>query len=374
MGQKCSDGVRPQAITLDELVDLEVGKTLAGSGCTAGVVGTGAGSGYDYATERGFSFPNNGEFEWGGLGSSCTMCDGDWGCACKSAVLGNKPTVVRTGYAGDPSACCIGNLKINGGKTCAPQYRNRTNEACIPSMLNYCSKDGNIFNKQECIEWGNIRTGEAKNAKLNYARTNPTDANVVSFCRTLANAGDGSCDAIYTSYCASNPTHPLCSCISSKANTTGIVNPKCISADCLQNGFITSNMVTTKCPDVINCSMQNNIYNNGMTISQGINIEQNCGKKNDTGGGTSGGSSGGTSGGTSGNTSGNTSGGNEYNPGTVSGNTNVDNSGSDANAATASYYTWIFIIVLFLLIIGGAVMYLLMDDDENFRARRASLY
>ena len=127
----CGSNGRSEAVSLGALVDLPVSNArYQGKGCTPYGV-----SGEYYARLRGFTFPENGEFAWGGNGFACNMCsepNGGYGCdSCVNGfglaapdIAATRPTVMRLSYRGDPSACCLGNgMKTQGSYTCDPQYR-----------------------------------------------------------------------------------------------------------------------------------------------------------------------------------------------------------------------------------------------------------
>lgn len=332
MGQTCANGTRPGGISLADLQDLQIGASRAGSGCTANVGGVLPGSGYEYAKKTGFSFPDNGEFEWGGLGDTCRMCDGEWGCECAgSAVVGSKPTVKRVAYLADPATCCISNAVTTGGKTCDPKYRDRNGAACKTSMMNYCAQGTNIVSDASCVNWANVYPKESKELRLRSVAADPTNPSNVSYCKSLANNGDSSCDQIYINYCSTHPADPLCSCINSKAIVPGIVNPACIDKTCLTGGYITSAMIASKCPDVITCNMQVNLQNSGFSLGSSVTNKQTCGKDS-----------------------------------AASGNANTSGNEED-DGTTNRYLIYVFIAVLVFALMGGLIYLLvtaLSDDDS----------
>ena len=97
-----SCGTHPKAYSLNDLKDLEINKTKQqNKGCCPNIGGAQDGGGQDRCLAKGFSWPNNGEFEWGGLGTSCNMCSdtSSYGCDCSgSAIGGKRPKVKRTAF------------------------------------------------------------------------------------------------------------------------------------------------------------------------------------------------------------------------------------------------------------------------------------
>lgn len=332
MGQTCANGTRPGGISLSDLQDLPIGATRAGSGCTANVDGVLPGSGYEYAKNTGFSYPDNGEFAWGGLGATCRMCDGEWGCECiGSAVVGSKPTVKRVAYLADPTTCCINGVSTTGGKTCDPKYRDRNGEACKSSMMNYCAQGTNIVSDAACVNWANVYPKESKEVRLKSVAADPTNANNVTYCKSLANNGDSSCDQIYINYCSTHPADPLCSCINSKAIVPGIVNPACIDKTCLTNGYITSSMIASQCPDIITCNMQVNLQNSGFSLGSTVTNKQTCGNNN---------------------------GGSTVNGGVTE---------SEDDSESKQYMIYVFIAIIIMIIIGGiTITFMFSDDNEEY--------
>jgi hypothetical protein len=105
-------------------------------------------------------------------------------------------------------------------------------------------------------------------------------------CKQWCKNQSGTCDEAAVAYCLANPTDPFCSCLSSKALTKNIVNPKCVDAACISAGYLTSNMKSTACPSIIDCSIQADLRNSGVTLVSTATIDQNCGTSTNPGTGT----------------------------------------------------------------------------------------
>jgi len=101
---------------------------------------------------------------------------------------------------------------------------------------------------------------------------NPANASTAE-CKIWCKQYPQYCDAAVTEYCIINPNDPYCSCITSPAQ--GIA--KCVDNTCLTSGYVPTNMLNVKCPDVVNCTVQAALANAGRAISQSIPIQQNCG-------------------------------------------------------------------------------------------------
>src|SRR5580698_3264102 len=102
-------GKYPGQFKLEDLVNLDIGSTaIYPGGCVPDIPGTGSGSAYSYCLNNGgFSWPDNGEFAWGGKQGSCMMCAYEYGCAannldgngqscsCNAAISGVQCSVIR---------------------------------------------------------------------------------------------------------------------------------------------------------------------------------------------------------------------------------------------------------------------------------------
>ena len=108
---KCQSSHYPHKYSNPELVNLNIGeRAQSPSGCTPCIGGNQWGSGEDRCRHKGFSWPNNGEYEWGGLGEhDCNYCTADEGCDCHGGggIAGCKCTVKRAAFNGNLGACCL---------------------------------------------------------------------------------------------------------------------------------------------------------------------------------------------------------------------------------------------------------------------------
>ena len=230
MGSTC--GGMSAAFTIDELVDLNIGDTKEMAyGCGPSISGNQGGSGYDWLTKRGLSWPQNGEFTWGGLGSGCAMCsniDNGYGCDCEGGIGGQRGKVQRTSFQGNPTQCCIQQKNVINNTTCDPQYRSYTSTGCDTPMLAYC-KAGN-WSTSACRSWvqeavNNNRT--VANVELNnYCKQglNFKKQECQDWCGLVRNQPSmaSACDSTVLTYCQNNPTDPLCACMMPPLNVTQI--------------------------------------------------------------------------------------------------------------------------------------------------------
>jgi len=103
---------------------------------------------------------------------------------------------------------------------------------------------------------------------------NVKNANCIRWCKDNRAA----CESSIREYCKNNPSDPYCSCINSKSTKVmANMNPACIDAECIQNGFITADMATMQCPPVITCEVHNNMLNAGIKLGNPNYVNMNCG-------------------------------------------------------------------------------------------------
>jgi hypothetical protein len=148
--------------------------------------------------------------------------------------------------------CCSGSAAGSTGSTCGQYVAGSS--ACTSAMLGYCvgvdalgaAVGPNHLDQPPCQSW---------------CKQNPTlcDTAVLSYCR-----GAGS-------------STPFCSCINSPATTRGLINPKCVDATCIEQGYLTANMMQSNCPNVVNCSIKTDLTNYGVSLAPYVPVEQNCG-------------------------------------------------------------------------------------------------
>ena len=267
MGNTCKPEGQSQAFTIDDLVDLPLGGTKEmAKGCGPSIDGLHGGTGYDRLRQRGFTWPENGEFNWGGLGSDCSMCSdpangyGCDNCTGSDTVGGKRGTVRRVAYLADPSRCCITGTKIIDGKTCDPQYREKKNATCDSPMLKYC--DPSNWDKPECKSWvqasivnnrtvANVPISNYCSLKNNFLRPECQE-----WCSLVRNNSSmkSACDQAVLSYCGSNSTDPLCTCMNPPTNVSSIENLMASSKACwykpcqtlTNDNYMTSTMLDQK--------------------------------------------------------------------------------------------------------------------------------
>lgn len=96
-------------------------------------------------------------------------------------------------------------------------------------------------------------------------------------CQLWCRQNTHACDPRAVQYCGANPADPFCSCILSPANVNNVINPKCADKKCINSGYVTTAMQTSNCPSIVNCSVRVNLENSGVTLSENVPIQQNCG-------------------------------------------------------------------------------------------------
>lgn len=230
----CNDSGKSRTFTLDELKDLKIGeKKEMGKGCGPRVSGTQGGSCYAQLVKRGFGWPKNGEFNWGGMGRTCNMCSnvskgyGCDNCSGSKAIGGNRGTVTRIAYLGDQNQCCQQQKVIIGDKTCDPKYIDQyKTDVCDVYMKDYCV--GDVLSKDECQKW--IHTALDNNRSTpnvplkTYCSTGSNFATPTcqKWCDKVKNIPSmaGECDQAVEGYCKNNTTDPLCTCMHPPENVS----------------------------------------------------------------------------------------------------------------------------------------------------------
>lgn len=263
MGQ-CNSTGYSRKFTLDELKDMKVGETKElAKGCGPAVSGVQGGSCYDWLKKRGFGWPENGEFAWGGMGSNCSMCSdvangyGCDNCTGGKAIGGKRGTVKRVAYLGDKVKCCTQQVPLVDGKTCDPKYRTQFSTSdCDEAMASYCQ--GNTLKTPICVQWTNVsldKKRSAPNAALKKwcaEGNNFKDPTCQTWCDKTKNivGMQGECDQAALSYCSRNKTDPLCACLQPPENVSKVENLMASAKVCwykpcqtlVNDNYITSTM------------------------------------------------------------------------------------------------------------------------------------
>lgn len=196
---KCSDEKsKPYKFTLQDLQDLKVGETLEmARGCGPDVAGEQPGSGCARLKDRGFGWPENGEFAWGGLGQQCGLCSdvaNGYGCECSGgeSVIGKRGTVIRRAFLADKDACCLANAqgkyssKTVDNKTCDYDYRDPTSPHCTGVIKEFCLKDTNLINDAKCKALNTSHSSLYKELMKGFCNANSTNANhteCITYCK-----------------------------------------------------------------------------------------------------------------------------------------------------------------------------------------------
>lgn len=154
MGKCGGDDTKPYKFSLNDLKDVKENEDKEmPKGC-----GPDTQENQEWLKKRGFGWPENGEFQWGGLGSGCGLCSdvGDgYGCECHggNAVVGKRGKVKRIAYKANTKDCCLANMEgkdktyiINNQYTCHPDNRNPGHTNCSNIYRDYCKESNNLFN------------------------------------------------------------------------------------------------------------------------------------------------------------------------------------------------------------------------------------
>lgn len=236
----------PYRFTAEDLADVPLNGTKEmPRGCGPNISGTQPGSGYQQLVSSGFHWPDNNEFQWGGLGSSCCMNAFDYGCDGGPCVSGKRGTVQRISYNAPPPWCCTSQMQLfNKGTTldpnwvtCDPKYRTGfTTDGCDATLSQYCPNFW--FNDGEesypgisdnCKSWLVTATSNGRSVLADYMQNVCSEGtNFKSdLCQKWCTATKSSsspfqslCDAPIEKYCTNNPTDPNCACIAPPQNIT----------------------------------------------------------------------------------------------------------------------------------------------------------
>jgi hypothetical protein len=279
----CSKGIRPTLLTLDELSELEVGKTYEGKGCCPNIGGVQAGSGYDRCVKRGFSWPNNGEFGWGGLGTNCRMCSGAIvGFGCESAGCasfgGKKPTVKRLRFGADATSCCLADgAKTIGNLTCDKKFRSLAGEGCKDVGYKYCVVGDRLLTDARCKKFAAAQPSLVK-GRIEEIMNDPQYIKN-SWAQDWCAKNPGMCDKSMAAFCNADPTSSRCLCLNSKVRTVAgmDLNPKCVDSACMRSGAYTTQNMKGSCQiTAVECKQYNTLVNSGVMLSSNLVPSQNC--------------------------------------------------------------------------------------------------
>lgn len=229
----------------------------------------------------------------------------------------------RIRCAGDPAQCCTGQRTGGVNDLIARRCPNSTiddpyrSSFCQDVWTNICMGEDALSNP-DCQQWFLRNPDDPQVRKVmreecgrllgdnefcqQWCDTHPEGCNEVlgQFCNRAGSSlsigpyaercrqwcasreGAGKCDNSASSYCARiNPDSPFCACINSPASRFDRAYPvMCIDANCFNHGYATSTMLSNRgdrCPDVVDCSIVNNLMAGGdITFTENV-FQQNCG-------------------------------------------------------------------------------------------------
>ncbi|QYB17367.1 hypothetical protein PV-S19_0003 [Pacmanvirus S19] len=154
--------------------------------------------------------------------------------------------------------------------TTGQKFMSELDARTVPSEQAKCSIGTRILN---CFDsTPGTPTAQAFMAGYCGKKENAKDPSCMKWCGDSNNSGF--CDAAVVSYCANGNADPYCSCINSPA---GQSLAKCADGNCVNSGYLTTNMQKTACPALITCTTQAALQNSGVSLAQGVTVQQNCG-------------------------------------------------------------------------------------------------
>lgn len=235
---KCGDeNTKPYKFTLDELADVAIDDTKEMiRGCGPNADGTHE----TWLYNRGWGWPDNGEFEYGGRGSGCGLCSdvgGGYGCECSggNAIAGSRGKVKRKAFLGDPKGCCLANTRSKNtsktvdGKTCDSKYRDVSSSECTAIMRDHCSSNDNIIKYDKCKDLVNSNGTLYNQLMTTYCNKNNTNANS-SDCINWCNSNRTSCTVLSTIQDCQRYEIPSEECTAQKISD--------VKTDCLKYGIL----------------------------------------------------------------------------------------------------------------------------------------
>lgn len=215
------------------------------------------------------------EYTYSGYGG-CSECQfncvntGIVGTVC---TPGSKARCKKTQYLGNTQACCLGQRPPGYPQaTCDPSLT-PSNSNCTATMQLFC-KGPRLFNNSLCKQWTTSNPSQGFLAKKNFCTLDAI--NGYKPCRdwVMSSENQGKLDSLMVgSYCQKFPKDPLCTCVMSE-----IPCPNKFDLNCVQKGgYKTKDMITTPCPNVMNCIQFLSLSPGAQAIA--TNVNQNCTQK-----------------------------------------------------------------------------------------------
>lgn len=169
----------------------------------------------------------------------------------------------------------------NNAKVCPRDYREYSSATCQAKIETFCKKDSNLF-KSECQQYCAANPSKCISYKSSYCNSadRKDDANCISWC--LSKDGQGNCDMLFRERCSDenkDKDNPECYCIFSSVKK---YNPFCVDAKCANQGYVTANMTTQKCPDITDCSVYNEFGVQGNVEWKDNTVIQKCSGQSST--------------------------------------------------------------------------------------------
>lgn len=199
---------------------------------------------------------------------NCNQFGPEWAMDSNTTEgVGCKLQCKRISYNNRDPSCCWGQQTFGKQTTCDP-ILNKSNSDCKLPIINYCSTDQNI-NNSFCKS---LNQDFKNNILYKYCSDDPNRINSQT-CKdfVLGLPQQGNLDSLMQTYCAQNPNSDLCCYMLSKIPCPNKFDTRCFDKAAYQ----TSAMVSTVCPNVLNCNQYINLDSNSKLFAS--NVEANCG-------------------------------------------------------------------------------------------------
>ena len=265
--------------TLENMKDIPVGGHFFNRGGCADMWFWNVGGMYELLKERGFTYPENGEFEYDhtNLGDACQPC---W------SRPQYKGTIKRRAFLGDAAKCCVSGNNFEDGKTCDPSMRDLTSSSCHKPMTDFCSKPENATSAR-CTEW--LRKSENEQSLRAMDEYCSKDENIqtdrcIQFCSENKRSA---CDTSAKRWCDRHPSDTeFCGCLNTdkfseieqKLQENGMsLIPSCHISACTTNpkAYKPVRDRSVTCPDLQLCLQSIDIQGVGGEVEM-TNVNFSC--------------------------------------------------------------------------------------------------
>lgn len=185
-----------------------------------------------------------------------------------------RATCKHVRYSAPKSDCCTGRHPSSSKLTCNPRYR-PDNPECDIELDNYCIYGDRMLNDKSCKIWRESGSKRAQVTYRDYCRLNLDKKECQDWCKRT-----NECDVAVEKWCEQRVNDPFCACYHSKIRNKKEINPACYDEKCVNGGYIPNDMKRIQCAPVCHIAIQ--LKNEGIQLSNKINIEQLCGSTGST--------------------------------------------------------------------------------------------